>query len=226
MARWRLLTTGFPSLAPACRRVSRLCPPTRDLGRTVTAHLTLICHAPTAATREVRFPLDEALDTAGAAALACAAPKLCAAIAKAGLHLTAPERRARGTAEALGIGFGVDEGLRDQEIARWAGRGLVDIAEAEPDGLTRWRAEPAAAPHGGESLLDLLARVAAWMEVRAGAGGRVAAVTHPAWMRAAVVTALGAGARSFWRIEAPPLAVATVSHDGRRWTLAGLVAPS
>ena len=189
----------------------------------MTAHLTLISHAPTVATREVRFPLDEPLDTAGETALARAAPRLSAAIAKTGRYLTAPERRTRGTAEALGTAFEIDEALRDQDVARWAGRSLVDLAQAESEGLAGWRTDPGAAPHGGESLLDLLARAAAWMDVKASAGGRVAAVTHPAWVRAAVVTALGAGAASFWRVEVPPLAVATVSHDGRRWTLAGLV---
>ncbi len=87
-------------------------------------------------------------------------------------------------------------------------------------------ADPAAAPHGGESLLALLARVAVRMDAWATAGGRVAAVTHPAWVRAAAVTALGAEAASFWRIEAPPLVMARFGHDGRRWTLAGLVPPS
>ena len=191
----------------------------------MTAHLTLICHAPTAASRAARFPLDEPVDAGGDAALARAAPWLSAAVAKASLRLSAPERRARETGQALAAAFAVDAALRDQDMGRWVGRGLADIAEAEPDGLAGWRTDPRATPHGGDSLLDLLARAADWMEARATSGGRVAAVTHPAWVRAAVVTAVGAEPESFWRIEAPPLAVATLSHDGRRWTLAGLQAP-
>lgn len=190
----------------------------------MTARLTLICHAATAATRAARFPLDEPLDAGGEAALARAAPHL--GLAKAGPCLAAPERRARDTAAALGTAYEADEALRDQDVGRWAGRSLAALAGADPDGVAAWLADPAAAPHGGESLLGLLARVAVRMDAWAVAGGRVAAVTHPAWVRAAAVTALGAGAASFWRVEAPPLAMAVFSHDGRRWTLAGLVPPS
>ena len=186
----------------------------------MTARLTLICHAPTASTRVARFPLDEPPDADGAAALAHAEPRLTAAT-----RLTAPERRARATAAALDPAFAVDAALRDQDFGRWAGRSLADLAAEEPDAVAAWMGDPAAAPHGGESLLGLLARVAARMEAWAATGGRVAAVTHPAWVRAAAVTALGAGAGSFWRVEAPPLARAALSHDGRRWTLTGLVPP-
>ena len=191
----------------------------------MTARLTLICPAPTAATRAARFPRDEALDGDGEAALARAAARLAAEASRSGLRLTAPERGARGTAAALGPGFVVDDALRDQDVGRWSGCSLADLAAAEPDALARWRDDPAAAPHGGESLLDLLARVATRMDGWAETGGRVAAVAHPAWVRAAVVTALGAGPAGFWRVDAPPLATAAFSHDGRRWSLAGLVPP-
>ena len=184
----------------------------------VTTRLTLICHAATAATRAARFPLDEPCDAAGFAP----SPALAAAVARAGRRLAAPEARARETAAAFGLAFSEDGGLRDQDVGRWAGRSLAAIAAAEPEALCAWMADPAAAPHGGESLAQTVARVEAWMREQAAAGGRVAGVTHPALVRAAVAAALGAGAGAFWRVEAAPLAAATFSHDGRRWALIGL----
>lgn len=191
----------------------------------MTARLTLICHAPTAAARAARFPSDERLDGAGEAALARAAPSLAAAVAEARRCVSGPERRALGTAAELGPAFTVDAALRDQDVGRWAGRGLAELAGAEPEALAAWRTNPAAAPHGGESLNAILARVDAWMGGQAAVGGHVAAVTHPAVVRAAVASALRAGPPGFWRVEAPPLAMAVLSHDGRRWALAALVPP-
>lgn len=186
--------------------------------------LTLICHAPTPANRAARFPRDEPLDPAGEAAMAMAAarPALAEAMARAGRRLTSPTARARQSAACFGHGVAEAEELRDQDFGRWSGRSMAEVAAAEPDAVASWMSDPNAAPHGGESLADLLSRVARWMEDQAALGGRVAAVTHPAVVRAACVAALAAGPASFWRIEAPPLALAAFSHDGRRWTLTGL----
>ncbi len=203
----------------------------------MTARLTLICHAPTGATREARFPADEALHEAPEEAVDGIGPGLAAARVlpaarqPAARHrLAGPERRCRETAAAFGGDFAVDAALRDQDFGRWAGRGLADVAAAEPDAMAAWMGDPAAAPHGGESVEALLLRVEGWMAGPAAAGGRTVAVTHPAVVRAAVSAALGAGvagaaAAAFWRIEAPPLARAVLSHDGRRWALAGLLPP-
>nr|BFE80044.1 hypothetical protein GCM10020093_026450 [Planobispora longispora] len=49
--------------------------------------------------------------------------------------------------------------------------------------------------------------------------GRTVAVTHPAVVRAAVVHALGAPARSFWRVDVAPLARVSLTGRGGRWRL-------
>src|SRR5205823_14173616 len=79
--------------------------------------------------------------------------------------------------------------------------------------------DPSAAPHDGESLRDLLGRVAHWLDELCRTTGRIAAITHPSIIRAAVVHALNATPESFWRIDVPPLSHTRLSGGGQRWTL-------
>jgi len=87
----------------------------------------------------------------------------------------------------------------------------------DPSELVAWTTDPSAAPHGGESVLHLLARVHGWLTVRP--HGRTVAVTHPAVVRAVLVTALAADPTSFWRIDVPPLNTTALHGQGGRWTL-------
>ena len=179
--------------------------------------LTLICHAATAAIRAARFPDDEDIAPDGM-------PPPGAQLV-AGRWLCGPERRTASTARALagGEAVGVDPDLRDWDCGTWRGRDLPALQRAEPAQLAAWLSDPAAAPHGGESLSALLARASAWLDRQAPGPARTAAVTHPAVLRAALVAALDSGPRAFWRVDAPPLCRARFSHDGRRWVLQELV---
>jgi broad specificity phosphatase PhoE len=95
---------------------------------------------------------------------------------------------------------------------------LRDIEVEEPDGVAAWLSDSNAAPHGGESIADLLRRVASWLDRHAGEGGHNVAVTHPAVIRAAVLHAIDAPAQSFWRVDAGPLSVTELRNDGAVWT--------
>lgn len=191
----------------------------------MTTRLTLLCHASTEATRAARFPADEGLDAKGESELSAVAPAWRAIVERAGRRLTAPALRARQTAAALQGEFVEEPLLRDHDYGSWTGLSLSAIEARDPQGAADWIADPASAPHGGERLVDLLERVADFMIETATRGGRVAAVTHAAVMRAAIVHTLAAGPASFWHIEVPPLSRVDLSHDGRRWTLQALVAP-
>ncbi len=191
----------------------------------MTTRLTLLCHAATGATRAARFPADEALDARGKTELSVVAPAWRAIVERADRRLTAPALRARQTAAALQGEFVEEPRLRDHDYGSWTGLGLSEAEARDPQAAATWIADPASAPHGGERLDDLLARVAAWMSETAAQGGGVAAVTHAAVIRAAIVHALVAGPASFWHIDVPPLSRVNLSHDGRRWSLRGLVAP-
>jgi broad specificity phosphatase PhoE len=181
----------------------------------MTPRLTLLCHASTDAVRRAAFPDDESLDERGAAQAAAAADRLGAA----DRSWTSPALRARQTAAALRLSAAVEPALRDCDFGRWTGLRLVDLQAQEPAAVASWLGDPAAAPHGGESILDILRRVAAWLDERRQDPGHGIAVTHPAVIRAAVIHVIGAPPQAFWRIDVEPLSRTGVRRNGDRWTL-------
>lgn len=173
--------------------------------------LFLVCHASTDAQRHVRFPSGETLSDRGLREAARIVPPVVDRV------LTAPERRAVATAGALGTGATVDPALRDLDHGTWRGLRMDEVPE--PD-LMRWLTDPDAAPHGGESITALLARVGAWLaRLDAPDPQRIAAVTHPAVIRAAITHALSAPPSAFWRIDVRPVSVTRLHGSGGRWTL-------
>jgi broad specificity phosphatase PhoE len=183
--------------------------------------LTLLVAAPTAAARSGRFPtVDEPLDDAGRAAAAAlgAAPRPGWSSERI---VSAPEARARQTAEALGRSAAVERALADLDVGGWCGRDLAAVVAEQPDAARAWRADPSAVPHGGEAIEALLDRVRGWL---AGLGAdpatpTVLAVTHPAVVRAAVLDVLRGAPSAFWSVDAAPLTTTTLTHDGSRWSL-------
>lgn len=177
--------------------------------------LTLICHGATAATRAAAFSDDEPLEPKALAA----ATALAGHVRRHDLALASPALRARQTAHAMGLDAGADAGLRDWDMGAWRGRSLATLHAEDPDALAAWRGDPAAAPHGGESLNALAARVAGWLgQVDMGAG-HVVAVTHAAVVRAVLLAVLEAPPSAFWRLDVLPLSLTDLRTDGSRWTL-------
>jgi broad specificity phosphatase PhoE len=174
----------------------------------MSSTLTVVSHAATAATRMAAFPRDEpverSLDVAGPGRVDHAA--------------RGPETRCAQTAAALGLTPEVDDRLRDCDYGRWRGRTLEEVAGAEPDEVARWLTDPKAAPHGGESIVDLLARVADWLDDLQ-PGRRIVAVTHPAVVKAMIVNTLGADPPAFWRIDVAPLSRTVFRGGPHRWNL-------
>jgi broad specificity phosphatase PhoE len=79
--------------------------------------------------------------------------------------------------------------------------------------------DPAATPHGGESRLDLMQRVASWLDGENARNDQTIVVTHASVIRAAIVYAIGATPDSFWRIDIAPLSVTRLSGKDGRWNL-------
>ncbi|ULE35098.1 histidine phosphatase family protein [Mycobacterium sp. IDR2000157661] len=173
--------------------------------------LTLVSHAMTDAVSAGRFPTDEPLNTVGhrqadaSIDLGVADEVYCG-----------PEKRTRQTAELLGLQAEVDTRLADLDCGRWRGDVLGGVEPAE---LAIWLTEPAQAPHGGESVADLVDRVHSWLDSLSAHRGNIIAVTHPAVVRAAILVTLDAPAKSFWRIDIGPVSRTVLHFRGHAWTL-------
>ncbi|GLE51793.1 histidine phosphatase family protein [Mycobacterium montefiorense] len=179
---------------------------------TEVVRLTLVSHAMTDAMAAVRFPADEPLNETG-----CRQAKAAVGLDSPGTrHLAGPERRARQTAELLGLQATAEPRLADLDCGSWRGQTLGAVAAAD---LEVWLTEPACAPHGGESVVDLTERVAGWLASLIEEPSRIVAVTHPAVIRAAILVALGIGPKSFWRIDIAPVAATTMHYRNDCWTL-------
>jgi broad specificity phosphatase PhoE len=183
----------------------------------VSLRVLFICHAATADTRRAAFGgdgplLDGAIRRVG---------DLAGHLPKARAVLRSDARCALETAVALGLGFDatVEAGVADWDFGRWRGRSLSEVEADEPEAIVRWRADPASAPHEGESLLGLLARVRGWLESLDGDGVRIA-VTHPSVIRAAVVCGLEVPEEAFWTIDVAPTSVTELRRRGTRWRVA------
>jgi broad specificity phosphatase PhoE len=190
----------------------------------VTARLILIAHASTAALRGSVFPADEPLDEDGKTRAAALAGRL----PSADRWLTSPELRTRQTAAALGFEADVEPALRDCDYGSWSGRSFKEVCAREPEAVATWLRAPEAAPHGGESVLGLMQRVAGWLLCEQARRQRSIVVTHASIIRAAIVQAIGAPPQSFWRIDIAPLSITRLSGDDGRWNLSscGCAVPS
>jgi broad specificity phosphatase PhoE len=181
----------------------------------MTGRLTMICSGATAATRHAAFPLDEPLEPQAV----LLAQALGDQLRRADRVWSSPALRSRQTAQALGLQAVERLDLADQDMGSWSGKTLAAISQQQSENISTWLSDPAAAPHGGESIAGLSARIAALMDTLLGERGHTIAVTHPAVIRTAVLHVLGAPLGSFWRIDCEPLSVAEFRSDGRRWAL-------
>lgn len=173
--------------------------------------LTLVSHGMTDAMSAGRFPADEPLSALGLHQ----AGAVCD-LGAADVTLCGPELRTRQTAESLGLDATPDPLLADLDVGTWRGAALDEI---DPGGLATWITDTEAAPHGAESVAALLARVGRFMRSATVVPRRIVAVTHPAVIRAAILTALDAPPKSFWRIDIAPLSRTALHHRGPGWTL-------
>ena len=118
--------------------------------------LTLVSHAMTDAMAAGRFPTDEPLNAVGHRQVDASIDLGVTERAYCG-----PEKRTRQTAELLGLHASIDNRLADLDCGRW--RGDV-VGGVRPDDLAIWLTDPTRAPHGGESVIELIDRVRGWMD--------------------------------------------------------------
>ncbi|MFJ4774117.1 histidine phosphatase family protein [Streptomyces uncialis] len=207
---------------------------------TATTRLTLIAPATGRDLREARFSGDGPVDPAALARAARAGADLRGTFPRGTAHwVVSPSTRCRATADAL-RGPAPDAGpapgrppeempeevpaLAGPDMGRWRGRTLAEVSAEDPQALVSWLSDPAAAPHGGESLLGLRTRVGAWLDTtrdaeRASGTGRLVAVVEPDVVRAAVAHALDLPAPAFRRLDVEPLGAVELTGRSGRWNL-------
>ncbi|RZU54320.1 histidine phosphatase superfamily protein (branch 1) [Krasilnikovia cinnamomea] len=124
---------------------------------------------------------------------------------------------AAATARALGRSAVAVPALADPDFGHWTGSALEVVAARDPAAVQTWLTDPGAAPHGGESLAAVTARVGRWLDGQA--SQPVVAVAHPVVVRAAVASALELPPAALWRLDVAPLALLRLTCRAGRWHL-------
>ncbi|MGW0996983.1 histidine phosphatase family protein [Streptomyces sp. NPDC002520] len=181
----------------------------------MTSRVTLISPAITPSLRRARFDDGDSIEDSAAVRAGSAATSLRAA----GRAFASPSVRCRETASALGLDASEQPDLSGLDVGRWRGRTLEEVGAEEPESVARWLADPDAAPHGGESVRELCARVVRWWEAAGSGDGGTVAVVEPEVVRAVVAHVLGAPASAFWRVDVPPLTATEFTGRSGRWNM-------
>lgn len=206
--------------------VSTRAPRAADLGPPTT--LLLVRHGRTAYTEQGRFAggggPDPDLSPAGRDDARRVGAALAARPASWPLDglpdpvavVSSPLCRTRSTAAtvggALGLDVRIDEEWTEAGYGAWEGLTYAEVSAGWPEDLRRWQGSTTVAPPGGESLDEVVARVARARErvIGAFAGQVVVVVSHVTPIRAVVREALDAGMASLWRIRVDPCSVTVV----------------
>jgi broad specificity phosphatase PhoE len=133
-----------------------------------------------------------------------------------------PEAACEATAIRLGGNAEPIQELHGCDFGTWAGKALVDVAVDDPSGLEAWLHDPQAAPHGGESLAELINRVGRVLDDHPWPEGRSVVVVSSLVARALLVHALNAAPEVIFHIDMAPLSRALISRSQQLWRLARL----
>ncbi|MFE0152126.1 histidine phosphatase family protein [Nonomuraea sp. NPDC059007] len=144
---------------------------------------------------------------------------------QAGAAFVAPSVAALQTASAMGLAPIVVDALAEADHGRWGGLPYTRVAQDEPDALASWLADPGAAPHGGESLDQMTARVTGWLdETRARFDGRrgrpFLVICDSGAIRAALGHALGLPPLHAARFDLAPLSTTELAVTRGGWRVA------
>ena len=174
--------------------------------------LVIVAHAATPATHALVFGNSGEL-------LPGEIPRLSRRVAS---WVRGPEDACEATAICLGENAEPIKELRGCDFGTWTGRALVDVAVDDPSGLEAWLHDPQAAPHGGESLAELIIRVGRVLDDHPWPEGRSVVVVTSLVARALLVHALNAAPEVIFHIDMAPLSRALISRSQEMWRLARL----
>ena len=155
----------------------------------MAARLTLIAVPDDTDRRAPRFPGRDLLDLP----FESMPEPVRRSVAEADQLIHAPEI-VPGSNPAVRAQSEADAALADLDYGRWARRTMAEIAQTDPGGFALWRTDMAAAPHGGESLVNARARVGRWLASLEARSGAIVALCPATITRIALVAALDAPA--------------------------------
>ncbi|HEX4699064.1 MAG TPA: bifunctional RNase H/acid phosphatase [Actinomycetes bacterium] len=190
-----------------------------DAGLGTPTTTLLLRHGQTAHTVEKRFSgsggHDPELSAEGEMQVRAAAERL-AADGAVDIVLASPLRRTLQTAQAvgdlLGLEVRVEDGFRECAFGEWEGLTFEQVRAGWPDELADWLGNPAVAPPGGESFVDVRKRVlrARDQVLARYPRGSVLVVTHVTPIKVLVADALEASLSALYRMELSPATLTEV----------------
>lgn len=136
--------------------------------------------------------------------------------------VASPLKRTRQTMEELRAALGLDprtyatdERLREIHYGHWEGQLAHELPTLDPDGLAARHADPVNwRPRGGETYVELKARVDAWL---ATVHQDTVVVTHGGPSRTLRGTLLDLDPMTVPRLEVPQDRVLVLTAEGMRW---------
>ncbi len=186
----------------------------------MTATIHVVRHGRTAANAGglLLGRLDPELDPLGVTQAEAVAARLATDLAGREVRVvSSPLRRCRATAEVvagtLGAGVEVDDRWIELDYGELDGVAMTEVPAAT---WAAWRSDVGWRPPGGETLVELGARVrGACDELAAGEeDGDVVVVTHVSPLKAAAAWALGVGDEVTWRLYVAPASVSRIGLRG------------
>ncbi len=148
---------------------------------------------------------DVPLTDVGVQQAAASAKRL--ASAGLGVIVTSPLLRTVQTAQEVaavtGAAVVTDDGFRETDFGAWEGLTFAEVRERWPAEVAAWLADPEVAPPGGESFIDVSARVTAALHrvLAARAGQTVLVVSHVTPIKTLVAAALLAPPPALYRMH-------------------------
>ena len=164
-------------------------------------------HPGSVATRAGRVPRDEPATGK--------LPDLTSWLGRSGQVVRSPATRCQFDGAAVELELG------PWDLGSWSGLPLTEIGE-----LSSWRLDPSFAGHGGESLIDVQARVAGWLDRWRARPGRWAAITHAAVVRAAVTHVLRAPPEAGWDLDVAPGSLTELHTTASGWRIVRVNSPA
>jgi alpha-ribazole phosphatase len=128
--------------------------------------------------------------------------------------IASPLLRARETAAYVDDSFVIDDRFVELDYGAWDGVALTDVPRED---WTRWREDPSFRPPGGESLVELDARVRPALEelVHEARESHVVVVSHVSPIKSAITWALGVGPDATWRCHLDRASICRISIGPR-----------